>query len=319
MDWLEKISITCFAASYAVVLAFEIARLFITRLPKLRPVVRFVFAGAGLFAHTAFLAYHTNLVFDATGIWINSWFGWCLSAAWILAATYLWYSLRKSDSPIGIFLIPVILALVGLGSLLGSDTQFSVDRAQTIWSMVHGISLLLGTVIVALGFVFGLMYLLQSNRLKKKSLVGSRRFRMPSLEWLQLSAEWCLGISAALLAAGLISGLALNVNRDNVNAIPWSDPVIWSSAVLFGWLLAASLFSLFYKPARQGRKVAYLVLASFLFLILELGIVWMAGHASGERESAQVSSDRSTGSVFVVLNSKESIHVVDHRIKRWST
>jgi hypothetical protein len=63
--------------------------------------------------------------------------------------------------------------------------------------------------------------------------------------------------------------------------IPWQNPVIWTSAVLFGWLIFASIGSRIYQPSRNGRKVAMLVLVSFLFLVLELGIVWWVGHATG--------------------------------------
>ena len=38
------------------------------------------------------------------------------------------------------------------------------------------------------------------------------------------------------------------------------------------WLVAVLLFESLYKPAQQGRKVAYLTLASFLFLALVLSI-----------------------------------------------
>ena len=92
-----------------------------------------------------------------------------------------------------------------------------------------------------------------------------------------------LGRFRVLLAIGLISGIAINRFRRwgrTEQVIAWSDPVIWSSGILFAWLLAATTFNLFYRPAGQGRKVAYLVVASFLFLVLELGIVWWAGHAT---------------------------------------
>ena len=39
-------------------------------------------------------------------------------------------------------------------------------------------------------------------------------------------------------------------------------------------------FESVYKPARQGRKVAYLTMASFLFLLLALGFVLTGQHAS---------------------------------------
>ena len=51
---LSGISITCFAASYAVTLVLEASRLFF-RLP-VRWIVMILFAAAGLFAHTVYLS-----------------------------------------------------------------------------------------------------------------------------------------------------------------------------------------------------------------------------------------------------------------------
>ncbi len=303
MDWLYKISITCFAASYLVVFALEISRVFFD--VALRKYVRVGFAAAGLVAHTVYLLWQGKLELDATGIWLSSWFGWCLAAAWVLAAAYLWISIRQAKSVIGLFLLPVIIVLIAVAVQFGPERSFSVGRAKTIWNMVHGSALLLGTAVVALGFVFGNVYLLQASRLKRKAR-SPKHFKLPSLEWLQKSCESSLIISTVLLAGGLVSGIALNlINQAHGNdgfargTIAWSDPVVWSSGVLFFWLLASAIFNACYRPARHGRKVAYLVMASFLFLVLELGIVWWVGHAVSE------SSDKTLTSV--TFNDPESL------------
>ena len=282
MDWLYKISTTCFAASYLVVFVAEVSRVFFQA--AIRKYIRVGFAAAGLFAHTIYLFWQGKLELDATGIWLSSWSGWSLAAAWVLAMAYFWISLRQSKSVIGLFLLPVVLILIGVGVRLDGVGTFTVGRVKSIWNMVHGSTLLLGTAIVALGFVFGVVYLIQASRLKRK-IVASKLFRLPSLEWLQRWSEVSLIASTLLLGGGLISGIALNLVNQAANhevstgTIAWSDPVVWSSGVLFFWLLAAALFNVFYRPARQGRKVAYLVMTSFLFLVLELGIVWWVGHA----------------------------------------
>jgi uncharacterized BrkB/YihY/UPF0761 family membrane protein len=81
---------------------------------------------------------------------------------------------------------------------------------------------------------------------------------------------------------GLLSGILVNVINQKIGrgVLPWNDPVIISSAILFVWLLISLLFNLVYRPARQGRKVAYLVLASLLFLVVEFAIVLYVGHAT---------------------------------------
>jgi hypothetical protein len=50
----------------------------------------------------------------------------------------------------------------------------------------------------------------------------------------------------------------------------WTDPVVLSLAAMLVWLIAAEVFRLVYPAARRGRKVAYLTLASFVFLLIAL-------------------------------------------------
>jgi hypothetical protein len=280
MNWLAKISITCFAASYLVVLVVELLRVWMHR-STVRSTIKVGFAIAGFFAHTVFLAYQTNLTFDQSGLWLGSWFGWSLAGAWLLAAAYLWLVWQKFNSNVGLFILPIVLGLIGWGTWIGNETQFTAVREKSIWGMVHGISLLVGTVVVALGFVFGVMYLIHARRLKSKS-VSSGQFRLPSLEWLHVNTERSLIVSACCLGLGLLSGIALNLTgtSDGIK-IPWVNPVIWSSAALFGWLLFSCVGSKLYQPSRSGRKVAMLVLFSFLFLVIELGIAWIFGHGTG--------------------------------------
>ena len=268
-----------------------------------RRLLRIGFAAAGLLAHTIFLFLQGRLVMDSTGIWLSNWYDWCMAAAWILAAAYLWISIRQPSSVFGLFLIPVVLALIAAGAQLGSQNQFTIGPAKTIWNRIHGSALLMGTAVVALGFVFGFVYVLQSRHLKLK-LPQSKYFRLPSLEWLERSSENSLIVSTVFLALGLVSGIAVNLvsggDPDAGGTIAWSDPVVWSSAILFLWLLAVSIFNYCYQPARQGRKVAYLVIASFVFLALELGIVWYVGHGTAgtgldNSNSQSVVTDTRTG------------------------
>ena len=285
LDWLQKISITCFAASYGVVFALEVSRMFFQT--KLRSILRLGLTAAGLFAHTAYIVYHTQSTVGSDGIWLGSWLGWGLAVAWVLAASYLWLTVQKPKSLIGLFLLPVTLLLILVSTSFGDSGSFSPGRAKTIWNSIHGSALLLGTVTVALGFVFSVMYLINARRLKLKQ---TGWFKLPSLEWLQTSAERSLAISTLLFGCGLASGIALVMVKQStklgVPSIPWSDPVVWSSAILFLWLLATTVFSVVYKPTRQGKKIAWLVTVSFLFLLVELMIVLQYGHGTPVAEVA---------------------------------
>jgi ABC-type uncharacterized transport system permease subunit len=280
---LEGVQIFCFAASYAVALGLEVARL------VFRAPVRAVFAigasAVGLFAHTIYLVNEARHASPAAGeLPLSSWRYWCLMAAWVLVAAYLAMSLKRTARTLGVFVLPLVFLMIGVAWWFPELAQpFPRDQAYRYWSIVHGVALLLGTVVVMLGFVAGLMYLVQSYRLKQK-MPPRRGLQLPSLEWLQRMNEDSFILSTCLLAAGLISGVVLNLIRQTSAdpSLPWTDPVVWTSGLLFAWLAASSIFNFVYKPARQGQKVAYLTVASFVFLGLALGVVLFSptSHAS---------------------------------------
>jgi CDP-diglyceride synthetase len=147
------------------------------------------------------------------------------------------------------------------------------------------------------------MYLVQSYRLKHK-LLPRPGFRLPSLEWLQMVNKQTLYLSAILVAVGLFAGVVLNVLRKQ-SGISWTDPLIVSSGGLLAWLFAATLFELLYKPAQQGRKVAYLTIVNFVFLAAVLAIVLFgeSKHAVGAREQGSRGAGELTGSAPPLLRS----------------
>lgn len=264
---MSNISLTCFAASYAVALILEVTRLFFRS--GLRGALMLGFGAAGLLAHSLFLA--SRAVHDSAAV--SGWFDWYLLAAWVLAATYLYLTYYHPKNPIGLFLLPLVLGLIAVAWMFRDEPSFA-DGAP-VWGMVHGLSLMIGTVVVLIGFAAGVMYLIQANRLKRK-LPPLQRFRLPSLEWMEKINARSIVVSTILLGVGLLSGLALNAiqhRRSATAALPWNDPVVWSSAVLLAWLVVAAVFNAVYRPSRQGRKVAYMTVASMIFLALVLAVV----------------------------------------------
>lgn len=274
MSW--EIQILCFAASYSLALALEVSRLFLRS--GLRGAVMVVFAGAGLAAQTIYLAQRAA----HTAVPLSSEFDWYLVAAWLLVVLYLYLMYYHPRAPLGLFLLPVVLALIGIATYVADRHPFPETRASMVWGTLHGVLLLLGTVSIIVGFVTGLMYLVGAYRLKHK-LPPTRRFQLPSLEWLQRMNARSIGLAILLLGLGVLSGAVLNLVNHSKQAeyVPWSDPVVVSSLALMVWLLAVAAFNVLYKPARTGRKIAYLTLASFVILVLALGfsLLGESGHA----------------------------------------
>jgi len=293
-----SIHVVCFFTSYAIALALEISRLFF-RMP-VRLMVMILFAAIGLILQSFYLWHQA-----ASGtLPLSSWHDWFLIASWILAASYLSLIATRPQSNVGLFLLPVVLVLTAVAWAFPPGDSFPRDRAIQSWGIAHGAMLLLGTVAVSLGFTAGLMYLVQSWRLKYRLTPGAG-LKLPSLEWLQSINKQALIYSSCFIALGLIAGVILNAVRatDNMPAVPWNDSVVITSAVLLAWLLAATLFEWLYKPAQQGRKVAYLTVASFLFLALVVAML-LAGGSKHAQPRAQNAEFRIQNSAFCILHSE---------------
>lgn len=268
-EFVSRISIVCFAASYAVALACEASR------PVLRSGLRGAamigFAAAGLVAHTLFLAWRG---LSESTLPLSSPFDWYLLAAWLLAAGSLWLTLANPRTPVGLFLLPVVLALVGAATL-ASREPFLQSPASRVWGRIHGSFNLAASVSVAVGAAAGLMWLIQAGRLARKE-PPPRGFRMPSLERLAHLTHRSLAVAAWTAAAGFISGIVLNaVNRRHglLETVPWTDPVVLRMGAVVAGLIAADALS---HAARRrpdgGRITAWLALASLG--LLSASILW---------------------------------------------
>src|SRR5262245_29920155 len=133
---LSGISTICFAASYSIALALEISRLFF-RMP-VRLIVMIGFALAGLLAHSLYLWHRAQ-----TGAMpLSSWHDWYLIAAWVMAAAYIGLTLSRPQTNIGLFMLPVVLALIGVAQPFRDQAAFPRDRALQMWGVAHGVMLL---------------------------------------------------------------------------------------------------------------------------------------------------------------------------------
>lgn len=299
-QFLSGISVTCFVGSYVVALLLELTRpLF--RIPA-RGAITIGFTVAGLLAHLVYLVMLADpTVGRADAGLLAGWYSWSLLLAWAVAACYLVLYLRRPDTTIGYFLLPPVLGLILLAILVQDWEPFTRQRAAGFWRTIHGMSMLVGAAAVLLGFVAGVMFLVQSVRLKHKR-GGSSGLRLPTLEWLQKLNRGCLVFSTIAVALGTLAGVVMNLNETGY--VPWTSRGVILPFVLLIWLLAATGMEFFYKPARQGRKVAYLTLASFGFLVLAMVGVLGSGHG-GRSQSSGAPRAGEAAEIAIVATSAE--------------
>jgi len=282
---LSGVTILCFAASYAVTLVLEVSRLLFRS--GVRGALMLGFAGAGLLAHSAFLYYRAV---ENPGSPLSSERDWYLLAAWALVGVYLYLVYYFPRAAFGLFLLPIVLGLIGAAVLWADPQPYAREPASVVWGTIHGISILLAVVAAAIAFTAGLMYLSQAYRLKHKRLPRPG-LRLPSLEWLQRINARAVVVAVLTLGVGVLSGMILNRLRQGPagETVPWCDPLVLSTQAMFLWLLAALVLAKISNHVRAGRKVVYLTVASFVFLIVALGagLFLNTEHGGSRRQDEQ--------------------------------
>jgi ABC-type uncharacterized transport system permease subunit len=223
----------------------------------------------------------------------------------VLAVIYFAALFYLPRSPTGLVLLPIVLGLI-VGSRWASAEPLAPERSFYFWGLLHGLFLLLGTAVVCVGFLAGLMYVVQSYALKHVRSPANG-LRLPSLEWLERANSRTLGLSAVLIALGFASGLVMSIaaHRGQSEYSLWFDPVVLSLGAMLVWLIAAEVFRLVYPAARRGRKVAYLTLASFVFLVIALASLTLLDtvHGAGKSGNTIPLSEISTIEILDVLRS----------------
>ena len=301
---LAGISLTCFTASYTVALALELSRMWFRS--GMRGAAMLGFAAAGLLAHTLFLAYRAV---TTVGTPLSSEFDWYLIAAWALTVVYLVWTGGQLRAPVerraavGLFILPIVLGLVAAAHFVASREGLPRERALGVWVIIHLALLVSGLVSILVGFIAGSMELLQAYRLKHK-YVSRAGFRLPSLERLERSTLRSIYVSCVLLTSGLATGILLNFIAGRIS---WTDPTVWRLVVVVAWELAVAAFVTLYRPARQGRKAAYLAIASAAVVLASIGLGHLlpSDHGAPPRETERRNAGAPGPSVVVAFPTKE--------------
>ncbi|HVJ80743.1 MAG TPA: cytochrome c biogenesis protein CcsA [Planctomycetia bacterium] len=251
LEFAGRISILCFAASYGVGVANEICRLVWPRLASWPTTVA---AAAGFFAQGLFLLFRGT---EQGRLPIASPFDAALVVAWLLVAVYLYYTVRNRTLSLGLFLLPVSLALVLFAT-------FTLDRRPSdnalsgkILGAAHGILLLLGTGMVVWGMLAAGMYLLKTRQLRTGAMFG--RLKLPSLERLDRSNSLAIVVAWPLLTLGIGLGFALR-------GLAWSDPKVL--ATVGAWAFLTFLAHYRYQPEHHGKRMAWMTLAAGTFVLV---------------------------------------------------
>ncbi len=303
---------TCFLIAYALVLVFEIVRLVVVD-EGWRGVWGRLSVGMFGLAWVTHSLYLVDLGMRSGGGGDSrpvfaTWEDWGILAAWMLALVYGLMLWRRGDKQIGLFLLPLILVLVSLAVFfpVGSPIVRSATSVS-FWRLVHSMAMLIGTLLVSLGFASGVMYLVHAWKLKQRGRVF-RSFRLPSLEYLQSLGRQCTLGSAGAIGFGVISGAVMSWTRDG--AVNWMDRGILLTSGMFIWLCIAAVAQRVSSHRGRGEWTAAVNLLSFVIVVLAIAAVVTAPHGStsmgGSESGGQGESAGQSDAVGVESSKLES-------------
>jgi ABC-type transport system involved in cytochrome c biogenesis permease subunit len=193
------------------------------------------------------------------------------SFVWLLTLSYLYLELSTDERAMGVFILPIVVALQIIPTLNpGIDIRSPVLDSPWFW--VHIASLLFAYASFGLAGVLGLTYMLQFKEIKKKHL-GYLYTRLPSLGILDTMNGRAVMVGWLFLTTGVIVGViwatqAREVLPDdpNLRAMSLNDPKIFGAVLTW----AVYSFSVFARKRLgwSGRRAAWLSALGFAIILL---------------------------------------------------
>lgn len=275
----QGVSVFCFLASYSLAFALEWLRML--RTARWARLVTFAAGCAGLTAHTWYL-WKRSAHSDLPPL-LSSSHDWFLVLAWMAVLFYLVLTVVDDELPIGMFLLPLVLILIGSAYFVSMQSNLVLAEdldARRSWAMLHATLLVFGIAGVMIGFVLSMMYLVQHRRLKHKQ-AGQSGMILPSLERLSRLNWWAVVLSIPLLTLGMLTGLILGMKAKSVESVmSFKDPVIIANTCVWVVMVTFFVWRLRIHNA-AGTKVAWRTLWAFGFLLVTLiGLQMLTGSSA---------------------------------------
>jgi len=190
---------------------------------------------------------------------------------WLLALAYLYTEMTTDERAMGVFILPLLVALQVIPAFTPGVESRSAVLAGPLFG-IHVFSLLFAYASFALACVIGITYVLLFKEIKAKHL-GIFYARLPSLQILDRMNSRATATGWAFLTLGLIVGVVwtlearpLAPEHSNVQAMSLNDPKI-----LFA-VLTWAVYSFAVMARRMmgwnGRRAAWLSAFGFIIVLL---------------------------------------------------
>lgn len=201
---------------------------------------------------------------------------------WVLDLAFLALSVRRPGPALGMFLLPLALALTVLAAAMETGAAMLPQDIPHAATLVHVVLVLIGVAALALAGTAAMMYLVHERRLRSLS-TDRLSSQLPNLERLERLNRRMIVVGFAFYTLGLALGLVLVATKGAELGLTPTDPKVISS--LAAWVFVALLAGLGLRRRYRGRPVARLTLVAFVLLVLVMAggtALWRTSHEFGQ-------------------------------------
>ena len=190
---------------------------------------------------------------------------------WMLALSYLYTEMTTDERAMGVFILPLLVALQAIPAFKPSVEAASPVLRGPLFG-VHVSSLLFAYASFALACVIGITYVLLFKEIKAKHL-GFFYARLPSLQVLDTMNQRAIVVGWMFLTLGMIVG---GIWATQARGYAGSDPRVQAMSLedpkIFVALVCWAVYSFELFAARRigwgGRRAAYLSALGFAIVLL---------------------------------------------------
>lgn len=174
------------------------------------------------------------------------------------------YARTSLTIPMGIGVCTIFMLFAGLLMIRHPDTSSTLSLNG--WLILHIAMILLSYVVFAMGFISGILFLLQDRMVRSKS-TGFLWESLPSLERSEAISTTSVLVGFPLLSIGIIIGIfGGEYLFEHKLTVPWySDPEVFLS--ILTWFVYGVLLLLRKGLLVKGRKFAYLSVMGFSLIL----------------------------------------------------
>ena len=190
---------------------------------------------------------------------------------WLLALAYLYTELTTDERAMGVFILPLLVALQSIPAFRPGIEERSEILQGPLFNL-HVSSLLFAYASFALACVIGITYVLLFKEIKAKHL-GVFYARMPSLQVLDRMNQRAIFVGWVFLTIGMVVGAVwIGQSQSYASADPRLQNMSLQDPKIFVALVCWGLYSFEVFAARRigwgGRRTAYMSALGFIIVLL---------------------------------------------------